>query len=66
MQEMIKTNFPEASVEQIQSKYPEEYSSFKVTIFQSNFTQALNVNKWPKNTIINCFFQRKRDATVIT
>nr|CAI5847405.1 unnamed protein product [Callosobruchus analis] len=66
MQEMIKTNFPEASVEQIQSKYPEDYSSFKVTIFQSNFPQALNVNKWPKNTIINGFFQRKRDATMIT
>lgn len=42
MKLMIKENSPDATVEQMNAKYPNEYLSFKVTISQANFKSVMD------------------------
>lgn len=36
----------------VKSKYPEKYSSFKVTIVEENFKKAMNPAVWPYGTYV--------------
>lgn len=53
---LLKPSFPEAKCEQLQSRHPEVYSSFKVDIFEDNLDSALNPNMWPNNVCVRRFF----------
>ncbi|KAK5645169.1 hypothetical protein RI129_006469 [Pyrocoelia pectoralis] len=55
----LKPTFSEVTCEQLRSVKPESYSSFKVTIDNSNLTKAMNPASWPKGTCINRFFHSK-------
>lgn len=58
-------NFPEAVVEQISTKYPDLYKSFKVTIYKNNFKNAMDPKVWPAGAYVSKFFQiRKSGAPV--
>nr|CAI5831557.1 unnamed protein product [Callosobruchus analis] len=63
MESFLKTNFREVIVEKISSKFPEVYSSFKVTIPESDFPLAMDASKWPKNSSVNRFFNRRKNVT---
>lgn len=58
LQNIMQQNFPEARCEAIDSKYPNEYSSFKVTIYESNFKKAMNPSLWPSGAYVQRFFTR--------
>lgn len=62
----LKTkNILNSKVEKLQSKYPEQYSSFKVSVPLSCLEDIKNPNLWPKDTGINRFFYRlqKKEGT---
>lgn len=56
---LFKETFPEIQCEKITSKYPNSYSSFKVSIFESNRKQFLDPEIWPAGIIVSRFFQRR-------
>nr|CAI5834652.1 unnamed protein product [Callosobruchus analis] len=66
MESMVKSNFPEAVVEKLNSKYSDVYSSFKVMISENNFKSALDADKWPKNACINHLLQRRQNAQPVS
>lgn len=47
-----------AKLEKLQSKYPEQYSSFKVSVPSDQVQDVLNPELWPTDTCINRFFFR--------
>lgn len=51
-------NVPGARVEKLKSKYPDEYSSFRVSVPDSHANDILDPSFWPKNTCVNRFFFR--------
>lgn len=51
--------FPEVQVEKLNSKYPNYYSSFKVTISESKMQAALTPTLWPRGVCVNRFFHPK-------
>ena len=52
----IKSHFPEAEVEELSSKFPEHYSSFKITVNLMNFEAATNTDLWPSGAYVSRFF----------
>ncbi|XP_072401867.1 uncharacterized protein [Diabrotica undecimpunctata] len=56
MRELMKTTFPEVKVESLKSKHPDIYSSFKVTIFNNNFKEAMSPKIWPCGAHVQRFF----------
>lgn len=67
--DQIKTylgpEFPEIQCESIESKHPETYSSFKITINSNNFTHLMNPDKWPNGVFINKFFRKRKQFPTI-
>lgn len=57
--DFLKDKFPEVHCEQGRSKFPESYSSFKVTINEANHNVAMNPELWPVGIYINKFFRGK-------
>lgn len=57
--EFLKEKFPEVKCEKGQSKYPENYSSFKITIDENHFDLIMNPDLWPRGIYINKFFRSK-------
>ena len=57
----LKSSFPEANCEMGHSKYPANYSSFKITINENNYNHIMNPNIWPNGAYINRFFRKKQD-----
>lgn len=55
----LKNDFPEVICENGQSKYPAHYSSFKITISDSNYNSIMNPDIWPKGIYINRFFRKR-------
>ncbi|KAG5885090.1 hypothetical protein JTB14_003964 [Gonioctena quinquepunctata] len=55
----LKKPFPEAEVEQLESKHPQFYSSFKVAINGYNYERAMNPAVWPEGAFVNRFLYRK-------
>lgn len=56
----IEPIFPGVVCEQIKSRFPQYYSSFKVTISESNLPTAWNPDVWPKGVLVNWFFRPKK------
>ncbi|XP_060527384.1 uncharacterized protein LOC132702633 [Cylas formicarius] len=61
MMAFLKPRFPEVTCKQLDSRRPEEYSSFKIGISQKNTESFMNPKYWAAGTKINKFFHlRKR------
>lgn len=59
MNKFVKLSFPEAHCELLNSKFPNLYSSFKVTINLNNLDRALDATEWPQGALVTRFFQKK-------
>lgn len=59
MKTILEKEFPEVVCEKINSKYPELYSSFKITIKQENFKKAWRRDLWPQGSLVSRFFFKK-------
>lgn len=56
LEDFLKQLVVEPRVEAIKSKYPEIYSSFKITIKEADVPSILNPSNWPDGVIVNRFF----------
>lgn len=55
--------FPEVQVEQLNSKYPNYYSSFKVIINETKLDAAMTPTLWPAGACVNRFFHPRVQKT---
>lgn len=62
----LKSSFPEVICDTISSKHPDQYTSFKVSVYQSNFKKAMQPEVWPAGACINKFFYQRQKKTQIT
>ncbi|CAH0563145.1 unnamed protein product [Brassicogethes aeneus] len=60
--DMLKKNIPEVKCESLTQKYPELYSSFKVSFYEDNFSKAMDPELWPFCACINRFFHVRPKA----
>lgn len=60
LKKMLLNEFPEVQCESHLSKYPELYSSMKVTIKQEHFKKAWRKSVWPEGALVSKFFAPKR------
>lgn len=51
---------PGAVVEQLHSRYPDSYSSFKLSVPEGEADKVLDPNLWPSGVFVNHFFARRR------
>lgn len=58
--ELMKKHFPKVRCESLNSKHPELYSSFKVTILASNFRKAMDSDLWPFGACVSRFFMKRK------
>lgn len=59
LQKHVRNHFPEATCSALDSKYPEHYSSFKITVDASHFEAAMDPAVWPAGAYISKFFQKR-------
>lgn len=59
--ELLKPEFPEVTCHQLETKYPQYYSAFKVTVHLHNFETALKPNHWPSGCYVTRYFHRKTE-----
>lgn len=50
----------EPDVVKLNSKYPDEYSSFKVAIPSNVLDDVFNSNFWPKNIFVSMFNNKRK------
>nr|CAI5833383.1 unnamed protein product [Callosobruchus analis] len=60
IEKYLKPRFPEVRCERLESRRPEEYSSFKVGILEKNSASFLDSKIWATGTKINKFFYPRR------
>lgn len=60
LQDFLKSNFSSVRCEKLTSRYPENYSSFKVTIPSSDYEKALDGSNWPIRASIHRFFRPRK------
>lgn len=58
VKEFVKPKCPEVTVQKVNSKYPKEYSSFKVGVNVENEVKVLDPDFWPAGVCASKFFQR--------
>lgn len=58
--EYLKAMFAEVECEKLNSKFPQYYASFKVSIQQDNLTRAMDPAIWPAGTHVNKFYHGKK------
>ncbi|CAG9813564.1 unnamed protein product [Phaedon cochleariae] len=63
---LLIRNFPEVKCEALNSRFPTLYSSYKVTLFETNFKKAMNPEVWPFGACISRFFVKRRGTTTTT
>lgn len=56
----LSPNFPGVKCDSLQSRHPDRYSSFKVSISRNQMDLIKNPTNWPKNAYVRHFFQRKQ------
>lgn len=56
VKELLADRFPEVGVEEMQSRFPEVYKSFKVTVNQDNYKMAMLPEIWPVGVRVSRFF----------
>lgn len=59
----LKSRFPEVTCERAQSKFPDHYSSFKVTINFINLESAMKPDIWPMGTYVGRFFRQRAQVS---
>ena len=64
--DLMRTHFPEIKCESLNSKYPDLYSSFKVTILANDFKKAMDSNLWPYGACISRFLSKRKTNTTVT
>lgn len=60
--DFLSGEFPEVTCEVLQSRHPELYASFKVSLDRDNLEKAMNAETWPCGSIIRRFFIRRRET----
>lgn len=50
----------DVTVEQLQSKYPDSYSSFKLSVPEDKSDKVLDPTVWPAGAVLNRFFARRK------
>lgn len=65
MIDFLKPIFPDVEVSKLDSRYPDYYSSFKVTVKETMLTAATSPTLWPKGTCVNRFFHRKTTSAKV-
>lgn len=63
--EYLKAMFSEVECEKLNSKFPQYYSPFKVSIQQNNLTRAMDPAVWPAGTHVNKFYHGKKLRTTM-
>lgn len=63
--EFLDGKIMDISCEQIKSKFPEHYSSFKVTINSDDRERAMDPKLWPKGAFVTRFFLRARKRETV-
>lgn len=61
LNDFLKVKFSSVRCEKLTSKYPENYSSFKVFISSSEYDKALDGTNWPNRASIHHFFQPRKN-----
>lgn len=56
--EYLKQFIPDCKCEILNSKHPEVYSSFKITVPLNDVEKVMNPNVWPVGTRVNRYFHR--------
>lgn len=64
--DLLRRDFPEVKCDPLASKYPEHYSSFKVTLDLHNFEKAMNPELWPNGAYVTRFFHPRKKNQVAT
>lgn len=59
LQNYLNNDFPESKCEELISKHPEHYRSFKILIDEHHKNQIMDPNFWPCGVYINHFFRRR-------
>lgn len=59
LENYLKSDFPEVQCSALESKYPNDYSSFKVCINSSNIERAMKPEMWPAGAYVAKFFQKR-------
>lgn len=59
LEDYVKVNFPEVKCEPLKAKYPEHYSSFKITINEENLEKAMDSKQWPQGALVMRYFLKK-------
>lgn len=57
---VLRSHFPEVTCESLNSKRPDIYSSFKVSVYRSHFNKAMDASIWPCGAYVSQFFHRRR------
>lgn len=57
---LMKSHLSEFKCEQLNSKFPNVYSSFKVTIFGNSFKKAMDASIWPFGACVSRFLSKRR------
>lgn len=56
----LKADIPVISCEKLNSRHPDQYSSFKIEISEIHLKSALNPEIWPDNACVRRFFQPRQ------
>lgn len=59
--DMLRINFPEVKCENLTSRHPDLYASFKVAIYNSNFKAAMDATLWPYGACVSRFLFPRRE-----
>ncbi|XP_074041177.1 uncharacterized protein [Leptinotarsa decemlineata] len=59
-------HFPEVKCEELKSRFPTLYSSFKVTIHENNFKTSMNPEVWPFGACISRFLWKRQVNAAMT
>ncbi|KAJ3640428.1 hypothetical protein Zmor_003725 [Zophobas morio] len=66
MVDLLKADFPEVQCEELESKFPQHYASFKIIIDLLNYERAMDPTIWPYGIYVTRFFQKKSQTNKTT
>ena len=58
--EFLKPSFPEITGEQLTSRHPEQYASFRIDVYEDNVQKAMDPGLWPSNTRVRHFLYTRQ------
>lgn len=58
----LRPNFPEVICTSLKPKHEGQYASFKISVYQQNFSKAMNAELWPEGTCISKFFHPRQSG----